>query len=153
MQNPNSASVLRQAAVSYISSLLARASYISIRYDPFIRLVQGFDFHNFRGFLILRTVIACFDIMCPWIHYYINSQEDTSKVVVDAHIHGAFYSVCQAVFYVVAFRHKELTDSKKGLEYLRSLNFERIVTARLNPLKICHPVVIKNFASISRYVI
>ncbi|KAG1682614.1 RNA polymerase I-specific transcription initiation factor RRN3 [Nymphon striatum] len=127
VQNPNSSSIIRQAAVAYISSLLARAKFIPI-----------------------GTVMSCFDVMCPWIHSYVNNQEGSSKVTVDAAFHGCFYSVCQAVFYVFAFRHKELTDFKKGLTYLKSLNFERVISSRLNPLKICLPVVVKNFANVAR---
>jgi len=80
----------------------------------------------------------------------------------DVQQHGPFFSLCQAVFYVFAFRHKELLESHRGkcsssmtrwmpnvclvmdsfllfsvgLDFLRRLNFERIITSRLNPLKV-----------------
>lgn len=38
----------------------------------------------------------------------------------------------------------------KGLRYLQSLNFERIVMSQLNPLKICLPSVVNFFAAITR---
>eukprot|EP00069_Balaena_mysticetus_P007080 bmy_05426T0 len=37
----------------------------------------------------------------------------------------------------------------KGLRYLQSLNFERIVMSQLNPLKICLPSVVNFFAAIT----
>lgn len=37
-----------------------------------------------------------------------------------------------------------------GLEYLQSLNLERVVTCQLNPLKVCLPAVTSMFAAISR---
>lgn len=38
----------------------------------------------------------------------------------------------------------------KGLQYLQSLNFERIVLSQLNPLKICLPQVVNFFAAITK---
>lgn len=32
-----------------------------------------------------------------------------------AQSHGAFYALCQAVFYLVAFRHREILAQRKGL--------------------------------------
>lgn len=38
-----------------------------------------------------------------------------------------------------------------GLEYLQSLNLERVVMCQLNPLKVCLPAVTSMFAAITRY--
>lgn len=38
-----------------------------------------------------------------------------------------------------------------GLEYLQSLNLERVVMCQLNPLKLCLPAVTSMFAAITRY--
>ncbi|GFU55606.1 RNA polymerase I-specific transcription initiation factor RRN3 [Nephila pilipes] len=122
VQNPNVAPVLRQISAFYIGSLLSRAKYINI-----------------------STVTGCFDLMCNWIHRYIEAH--TSR---DLEVHGTFHSVCQTVFYVFAFRSKELLEMKEGHKYLQGLNFDRIVTCRLNPLRFCDRNVVQNFASIAR---
>ncbi|XP_048760295.2 RNA polymerase I-specific transcription initiation factor RRN3-like [Ostrea edulis] len=126
VQNPNTESVFRQAAVGYIGSLLARAIFVP-----------------------LSTVTACLDLMCEWVHLYL---DNTSEEVVnaDVHHHGPFYSVCQSVFYVFVFRSREIFEMKKGHKWAESLNLQRIVTSRLNPLRVCLPVIVKTFSSITR---
>ncbi|XP_061192705.1 RNA polymerase I-specific transcription initiation factor RRN3-like [Saccostrea echinata] len=126
VQNPNTESVFRQAAVGYMGSLLSRAMFVP-----------------------LSTVTACLDLMCEWIHLYL---DNTSEEIVNADVshHGPFYSVCQAVFYVFVFRNKEIFEWKKGHKWAEILNFQRIVTCRLNPLRVCLPVIVKMFSSISR---
>jgi RNA polymerase I-specific transcription initiation factor RRN3 len=37
-----------------------------------------------------------------------------------------------------------------GLSFLQSLNLTKMVTCRLNPLKVCLPVVAQNFAAVTR---
>ncbi|XP_078097007.1 RNA polymerase I-specific transcription initiation factor RRN3 [Mustelus asterias] len=129
MQNPNNPAVIRQAAAGYIGSFLARAVYIPV-----------------------VTVKACLDLLVPWIHHYIDSQDAGTKSYCDVALHGSFYSACQAVFYIFIFRHKQLLSGnlRKGLSYLQNLNFERIVMCQLNPLKVCLPAVVNLFAAITR---
>ncbi|XP_062591236.1 RNA polymerase I-specific transcription initiation factor RRN3-like [Saccostrea cucullata] len=100
-------------------------------------------------FVPLSTVTACLDLMCEWVHLYL---DNTSEEIVNADVshHGPFYSVCQAVFYVFVFRNKEIFEMKKGHNWAESLNLQRIVTCRLNPLRVCLPVIVKMFSSISR---
>lgn len=125
--DPNTPPILRQSAVSYIGSYLARASYISV-----------------------NTMKACLDVTSGWLHHYIDSQDGSERNVPDASFHGPFFSVCQALFYVFAFRHKELLEMPNGFHYLQSLNLDRIVTCCLNPLRFCLPAVVRNFASVAR---
>lgn len=33
-----------------------------------------------------------------------------------AQAHGAFYALCQAVFYLIAFRHREILAKRKGIQ-------------------------------------
>ncbi|GFT53087.1 RNA polymerase I-specific transcription initiation factor RRN3 [Trichonephila clavipes] len=122
VQNPNVAPVLRQICAFYIGSFLSRAKSVN-----------------------MSIVTGCSDLMCNWIHRYIEAH--TSQ---DVEFHGTFHSVCQTVFYVFAFRHKELLEMKEGLKYLQSLNFDRIISCRLNPLRFCDSNVVQNFASIAR---
>ncbi|RXN01997.1 RNA polymerase I-specific transcription initiation factor RRN3 [Acipenser ruthenus] len=129
MQSPSNPAVIRQTAAGYIGSFLARAK-----------------------FLPLPTVKACLDLLVPWLHQYIDSQDAGSKAFCDVTLHGPFYATCQAVFYTLVFRHRQMVEGnlRKGLAYLQMLNFERIVMCQLNPLKVCLPAVTNMFAAITR---
>lgn len=52
--------------------------------------------------------------IAEWIHSYIATQDGLECVNSDVRVHAVFYSVCQALFYLVAFRHKDLIESKKS---------------------------------------
>ncbi|XP_056263928.1 RNA polymerase I-specific transcription initiation factor RRN3 [Pseudoliparis swirei] len=130
LQSPAQPAVLRQAAAGYLGSFLARAKFIP-----------------------MATVRACLDLLLSWIHGYIDSQDGSGRAACcDISLHGPFYSACQAVFYTLVFRHKAMLESnmKKGLEYLQSLNLERVVMCQMNPLKVCLPAVTSMFAAITR---
>lgn len=129
LQSPSQPSVLRQAAAGYMGSFLARAKFLPI-----------------------ATVRACLDLLLPWLHLYIDSQDSSSHSFCDVTLHGPFYATCQAVFYTLVFRHRAIVEGnmKKGLAYLQSLNLERIVMCQLNPLKVCLPAITNMFAAITR---
>ncbi|XP_075686257.1 RNA polymerase I-specific transcription initiation factor RRN3 [Rhinoderma darwinii] len=129
LQNPNNAPVIRQTAAGYMGSFLARAKFIPV-----------------------VTVKACLDLLVNWLHGYIDNQDAGSRAFCDVTFHGPFYATCQAVFYTMIFRHKQLLEGnmRKGLSYLQGLNFERIVMCQPNPLKICLPSVVNLFAAITR---
>ena len=115
------------------------------------------------GFRMLKGTLQQ---MADWIHAYIATQDGLECVNSDLRIHVVFYTVCQALFYVVAFRHKDLVNTKKSMPifeffvfsdfffadvvFLESLNLSKIVTSRLNPLRVCQPAVVQNFAAITR---
>ncbi|XP_041813280.1 RNA polymerase I-specific transcription initiation factor RRN3 [Chelmon rostratus] len=130
LQSPSQPAVLRQAAAGYLGSFLARAKFIPV-----------------------LTVRACLDLLLSWIHHYIDSQDSSDRqACCDINLHGPFYTACQAVFYTLIFRHRGMLEGnmKKGLEYLQSLNLERVVMCQLNPLKVCLPSVTSMFAAITR---
>ncbi|XP_047426742.1 RNA polymerase I-specific transcription initiation factor RRN3 [Mugil cephalus] len=130
LQNPSQPPVIRQAAAVYLGSFLARAKFVPV-----------------------VTVRACLDLLISWIHGYIDSQDSSGKqVCCDTSLHGPFYTACQSVFYTLIFRHRAMLEAnmKKGLEYLQSLNLERVVMCQLNPLKVCLPSVTSMFAAITR---
>lgn len=52
--------------------------------------------------------------MSSWIHSYIAAQDALEWINSDVRIHAVFYAVCQALFYAVTFRHRELLSSKKS---------------------------------------
>ncbi|XP_062307031.1 RNA polymerase I-specific transcription initiation factor RRN3 [Osmerus eperlanus] len=129
IQSPTQPPVLRQAAAGYMGSFLARAKFLPV-----------------------ATVRACLDLLLPWMHLYIDSQDSGTRAYCDISLHGPFYTICQAVFYTLIFRHKSILEGnmKKGLAYLQSLNLERVVMCQLNPLKVCLPAVTNMFAAITR---
>ncbi|KAL9957553.1 hypothetical protein ACROYT_G039195 [Oculina patagonica] len=126
IEDLNTPAILRQACAAYIASLIARAKYIPI-----------------------STVQTCLDLVAHWIHCYIDVN-DAGCVGPDVSKYGPFYSVCQALLYMFIFRHKQLLDLEEGLKYIRRLNLDRIVSCRMNPLKVCLPTVVKMFAHITR---
>ncbi|XP_045474464.1 RNA polymerase I-specific transcription initiation factor RRN3 [Harmonia axyridis] len=113
---------LRLTSVQYIASLLVRASYVTLR--------------------LLRTYLQEFS---SWIHSYIDAQDRIDSVNPTLK-HSVFYHMCQALFYTTYLRHKELTETTKDRAFLQNLNFLKIISCRLNPLRVCHPVVVKHFA-------
>lgn len=119
--------VIRQASVSYIASLLSRAKFIPIS------ILMEF----------LTTISS-------WVHSYISNQ-DAADVNYSCRVHGVFYSTCQALFYLIAFRHRDLVNHNRGLKFLQGLNLAKIVTCRLNPLRVCLPPVVSNFAAVTRH--
>ncbi|XP_072750819.1 RNA polymerase I-specific transcription initiation factor RRN3 isoform X2 [Anoplolepis gracilipes] len=124
--DPNVAPVLRQSAVCYISSLLATASFIS---SGLVKLTMS--------------------KLITWIRNYISMQEYSKYVDDDTKPHAVFYSVCQAFFHLFIARHKEFVSSKNGMLFLQELDIPRIVTCRLNPLKICNTKIVHSFADIT----
>ncbi|XP_071581207.1 RNA polymerase I-specific transcription initiation factor RRN3 isoform X1 [Temnothorax nylanderi] len=122
--DPNVAPVLRQTAVYYISSLHATASFIS----------PG----------LVKTTMSNLTL---WIHKYIISQEDT-EYIDDAKPHAVFYSVCQAFFHLFVARHKHF-ESKNRILFLQNLDISKIVTCKLNPLKMCDTKIVRDFADIT----
>ncbi|KAK9513068.1 hypothetical protein O3M35_001342 [Rhynocoris fuscipes] len=122
--NPSEAPFIRHTSVFYIASILSRAKYISV-----------------------SVVQEMLTEMSKWTQSYIAGQED--NLCFDIRLHLVFYTTCQAMFYVIAFRYKELVEGK-GLVLLQGLNLSKIVTCRLNPLRACVPVVATHFASVAR---
>lgn len=72
--------------------------------------------------------------MSTWIHSYISSQDSLECANSDVRVHTVFYSVCQAMFYLLAFRHKDIIDGKKrkfmteifGTNFVYFFNYEKI---------------------------
>ncbi|XP_029945864.1 RNA polymerase I-specific transcription initiation factor RRN3 [Salarias fasciatus] len=130
LQDPSRPAVLRQSAAGYMGSFLARARFVPV-----------------------LTVRACLDLLLSWIHRYLDGQDAGGRQpCCDISLHGPFYAACQAAFYTLVFRHAALLENnmKKGLEYLQSLNLERVVMSQLNPLKVCLPAVSSMFAAVTR---
>ncbi|XP_050436461.1 RNA polymerase I-specific transcription initiation factor RRN3-like [Adelges cooleyi] len=122
-------STLRQAAAGYLASFLSRAPFVSIN--------------------VLKTILA---ELTTWCDDYIDRVDKSIKVVNEELLrwHAVFYSICQALFYVIAFRHEDLMGSKRNLKFMENLNLSKIVTSRLSPLRICCSKVASRFAHITK---
>ncbi|XP_043949733.1 RNA polymerase I-specific transcription initiation factor RRN3 isoform X4 [Drosophila biarmipes] len=126
VQNPNISAIIRHTAVGYMASFLSRAR-----------------------FLPLRIVIYYLKELSKWAHNYIDdSGEYNQNCSLKAHL--VFYSVCQAVFYLIAFRARDLTANSKGLLFLQSLQLSRLAMCHLNPLRYCLAPVATAFAGFTR---
>ncbi|XP_050077356.1 RNA polymerase I-specific transcription initiation factor RRN3 [Anopheles maculipalpis] len=126
VNNLNKSPAVRQTSVGYIASMLARAKFVPLNY--------------------LKSMLL---EMSHWVHNYIQ-RSDSMLHNQSLKAHLLFYSVCQAIFYVVAFRANHLTASSKNLAFLQSLQLSSIVTCQLNPLRVCLPTVATAFAGITR---
>lgn len=124
--NPSTQTVYRQTAACYIGSFLSRAAYIPI-----------------------NTARDVMDLMGRWILAYLDQTTDQHHLSDLAH-HGPFYSVCQSLFYLFCFKHNDVMQLKRGHKWADSLNLQRIITSKLNPLRVCVPIIVKTFASVTR---
>lgn len=87
--------------------------------------------------------------LCEWAHTYIlKSDSGQNSLYIKAHI--VFYAVCEAIFYVIAFRSRDLTSNDKNLIFLQSMQLSTLVTCHLNPLRVCQPAVATAFAGVTR---
>ncbi|KAL0266686.1 UNVERIFIED_CONTAM: hypothetical protein PYX00_009163 [Menopon gallinae] len=123
--SPNIPPVIRHAAISYLAGFLARGEYVLLGY--------------------LKNYLTK---MGDWINNYISSHRDLSESNPSAH--SVFYFMCQAVFYLIAFRHEDLVDSRSRLTFLQGLNLSQIITCKLNPLRVCAPELLERFADVAR---
>lgn len=64
-------------------------------------------------FSVLKNIL--FEIS-SWCINYINRVDKTVKLVNEDLLrwHAVFYSVCQALFYIISFKHQDLMDSKRS---------------------------------------
>eukprot|EP00117_Sycon_ciliatum_P039815 scpid50579/ scgid29360/ RNA polymerase I-specific transcription initiation factor RRN3; Transcription initiation factor IA len=126
VEDVNGGAVTRQAAAAYMSSFVARAKYIP-----------------------LSTVTLCLDLMSEWVLKYIHLCDSSARSIPDVNAHSVFFSVVQAILYIFIYRHKALLGMDDGWSFLQSMQFERIVTCRLNPLKVCLSNIVEVFAAIT----
>lgn len=125
--NPMVPAITRQAAVSYIASLVARGTFVPLG------MLKG----------TLQQITE-------WVHNYILQQDGLEYIKLHIRAHSVFYTVCQALFYIIAFRQKDLVNTRKNITFVETLNLSKIVTCRLNPLRVCLPAVVQNFAAVTR---
>ena len=126
--SPNEPSILRQTAMAYIASFTCRANCVD-----------------------KKSLMNWLCKICEWIDAYIDQSLD-GKSNVNGHAHGAFHAACQAVFYMLTFRHEEFNDSRGAVDKLSKLRLQKIVACHLNPLQYCARAVVTNFSSTANYL-
>eukprot|EP00164_Ancoracysta_twista_P005823 GFYU01008008.1.p1 GENE.GFYU01008008.1~~GFYU01008008.1.p1 ORF type:complete len:600 (-),score=158.22 GFYU01008008.1:254-2053(-) len=115
--------VVRQACAAYVASFIARAKFVSE-----------------------ATVNTAMRILVSWLHDYINAR-DTPTTVPDPEAHQIFYSVVQAVCYIVCYQSDVLlAGDGKVSEFKETYNLQRIVKCKLSPLQLCADAVSNEFA-------
>ncbi|KAF3919543.1 hypothetical protein ABW20_dc0102025 [Dactylellina cionopaga] len=135
--------VARQAAAAYIASFVARAK--SLDRDA------------------VRSVVQ---MLCLWLEKYLRDRE-IECTSPDVRKFGGFYAVFQAVMYVFCFRWRDLKgknsvtsdEEESPIELQRGPQswapglqvIERLITSKFNPLKVCSPTVVNQFADVANH--
>lgn len=135
--------IIRQSAAAYLASFIARGAHIpsSLVRKTFNEMgAQLVDMHN------------KYDATCRG---------------PDLRRYGSFYATAQAVLYIFCFRWRDLTtasmegDSPQQVDELEPSqiafppivkeNLNKVIYSRLNPLKICSPGIVNEFARIAHH--
>ncbi|KAF7332358.1 RNA polymerase I-specific transcription initiation factor RRN3 [Mycena kentingensis (nom. inval.)] len=142
----NTPAVTRAAAAAYIGSFVSRAAFVD---RDGARRVVGVLCDFMRSHL--DAVEEGLRLGAPVTTLAGNSTSSQS---------GVFYAVAQAVFLVFCFRWRDLLEdeeegdelvSKAGKKWIPELAIvPRTVQSVLNPLKICSPNVVQQFARIAQ---
>ncbi|KAH8421224.1 hypothetical protein KR009_001757 [Drosophila setifemur] len=126
VQNPNVSAIIRHAAVGYLASFLARAKFVP-----------------------LCSITFYIKELNNWAQSYIDDSDEYSQnCSLKANL--VFFSVCQAIFYLIAFRARDLTATGKDLLFLQSLQLSRLAMCHFNPLRCCLAPVATAFAGVTR---
>ncbi|KAJ3062764.1 hypothetical protein HDU98_001386, partial [Podochytrium sp. JEL0797] len=133
--DPSTPSILRVAAISYLSSFISRAA-----------------------FLDTASLLQCLRLLTAWALQYVESNE-TSKTYPDLKKDHVFYSVVQAILYIFCFRWQEIVGASAssvaegqggyGQLPVEMTGFQRIVMSKFAPLQICTKSIVAEFASIT----
>lgn len=67
-------------------------------------------------FIISSVLINILFQISSWCNNYIYRVDTSVKVVTEDLLksHAVFYSMCQALFYIISFRHQDLTDNRQS---------------------------------------
>ncbi|OQE28002.1 hypothetical protein PENFLA_c005G07920 [Penicillium flavigenum] len=135
--------ILRQSAAAYLASFVARGAHISGE--------------------VVRDV---FDLLLTHLNSLRMDYEDSCRGP-DLRRYGPFYSTAQALLYIFCFRWRDLTtaaidgDTADQVDELEpgQIAFppnikeflHKCIYSRLNPLKVCSPAIVAEFARIAHH--
>jgi len=69
-------------------------------------------------FINCSTIIFYLKELSNWANTYINDSDELSSKSSSFKVNMVFYSVCQAIFYLIAFRARDLTINEKSKYFL-----------------------------------
>ncbi|KXG54174.1 Armadillo-like helical [Penicillium griseofulvum] len=135
--------ILRQSAAAYLASFVARGAHISGE--------------------VVRDV---FDLLLTHLNSLRMDYEDSCRGP-DLRRYGPFYSTAQALLYIFCFRWRDLTtaaidgDTADQVDELEPGQIvfppnikeflHKCIYSRLNPLKVCSPAIVAEFARIAHH--
>ncbi|KAJ5305975.1 hypothetical protein N7508_004990 [Penicillium antarcticum] len=125
--------ILRQSAAAYLASFVARGAHISgdVVRDVFDLLLTH-----------LNNLRIDYEVSCRG---------------PDLRRYGPFYSTAQALLYIFCFRWRDLTtaaidgDTADQVDELEPEFLHKSIYSRLNPLKVCSPAIVSEFARIAHH--
>ncbi|OJD17493.1 hypothetical protein AJ78_02414 [Emergomyces pasteurianus Ep9510] len=142
--------ILRQYAAAYLASFVARGSHVSSE--------------------VVRDV---FDLLGTHLQNLRSEYEPTCRGP-DLKRYGPFYSTAQALLYIFCFRWRDLTTAAleadisttpASSDWLDNLDLDdarfppqikevlmRAIYSKLNPLKICSPAIVSEFARLTHHL-
>ncbi|WEW58807.1 DNA independent RNA polymerase I transcription factor [Emydomyces testavorans] len=135
-------SVLRQYAAAYLASFVARGAHVTSE--------------------VVRDV---FDLLCTHLQNLLSEYESNCRGP-DLRRYATFYATAQAVLYIFCFRWRDLTTAAQGdIDLHGELDLDQVrfppnisdvlhtaIHSKLNPLKICSPSIVREFARIAHHV-
>ncbi|KAL6042109.1 DNA independent RNA polymerase I transcription factor, partial [Balamuthia mandrillaris] len=107
--DPSNHTLTRQTCAAYVGGFLARASFLSAD--------------------VMQQTL---NVLATWCQNYLDS---CTRNIPDAELHALFYSVCQAIFYAVCFKHSAFLLTEDAKQHFASLQLEDIIESSLNPFK------------------
>ncbi|KMP04898.1 RNA polymerase I transcription factor [Coccidioides immitis H538.4] len=136
-------SVLRQYAAAYLASFVARGAHVTSE--------------------VVRDV---FDLLCTHLKNLITEYEPNCRGP-DLRRYATFYATAQAILYIFCFRWRDLTTAAQegDIDIHVELDLDQVrfppnisdvlhtaIHSKLNPLKICSPSIVREFARIAHHV-
>jgi RNA polymerase I-specific transcription initiation factor RRN3 len=138
---PGRPAILRQSASSYLASFVARGKHVEPHVVRTVFELIGTNLEHIR----LENEVTC---RGPDIKKY-----------------GTFYAMTQALLYIFCFRWRDLLASPMDdedeeefsthdLEWTDGIKdtLNSVIYSKLNPLKVCSPVIVAEFAKIARHL-
>ena len=145
-QDTRKTAVLRQSAVAYLSSFVARGANVPAN--------------------VVRDVVKVIEYQLG----VISRAEEMTCRGPNLKKYGVYYSLVQALMYIFCFRWKDLVSSPQifladeedqgffdGLEItwtpgIKDTLTKHLLHSKFNPLKICSPSIVNEFARIARHL-
>ena len=122
-------SIFRQAAISYLSGFLCRSK-------------------SAKNKVARKWLVKIIN----WIHDYLrlDSSNDLDYMNINLESNGAFYSACQAAFYLIAFRHADFVIDD-DVSFLSNLELGSIISHPLNPLRAICAGIVSEFSKVTAF--